>query len=125
MCRWIPVLLVAPLLTGCGTLANMDGRSFALMGPPDRPTRVFGGVANDIRWVGEQAERVVEPDDPWCIPISFASAGYFGLVDLPLSLVGDIVTLPKVVRGTSKPQPPTARPAESGLGSGSQERESP
>jgi hypothetical protein len=73
----------------------MDGRSFALMGPPDRPTRTFGGVANDVRWAGEQAQRVVD-EGPEYIPIVLPLVAYFGLVDLPLSLVGDIVTLPKV-----------------------------
>ena len=108
------VLLAAPLLSGCGTIANMQGKSVALIGPLDRETRAFGGVANDARWVGEQAGRVAAPDDPWSIPINLALAGYFGLIDLPLSLVGDIVTLPKVIRGTTRLQPPAARHAELG-----------
>ena len=114
MSRRLLVLLAAPLLTGCGTMSNMQGKSFALIGPRDRESRAFGGVANDVRWVGEQAERVVSPDDPWSIPTNLTLACYFGLVDLPLSLVGDIVTLPKVVWGRGKPQRPAARNAEPG-----------
>src|SRR5688572_4456626 len=105
MPRRLLVLFAAPLLSGCGTMANMSGKSVAMMGPQDSEVRAFGGVANDIRWVGEQGRRVVTPDDPWDALFGPALAVYFGLVDLPLSLVGDIVTLPSVVRSSRSPSP--------------------
>jgi uncharacterized protein YceK len=98
MPRQLLALFAAVLLSGCGTLANMQNRSVPAIGPPDRETRTFGGVANDVRWVGEQISRVAAPEESWEVPVGLAMAGYFGLVDLPFSLVGDILTLPKVVR---------------------------
>jgi hypothetical protein len=42
--------------------------------------------------------------DPFLIPIHTAVAGYYGLVDLPLSLVGDTLTLPRVLSRRKKYQ---------------------
>jgi hypothetical protein len=62
---------------GCGTMANLDGRKLALIDLPHQevPTP-FGGVGRDVRWI--------------------SSGGVFFVADIPLSLIGDIVTLPKV-----------------------------
>jgi uncharacterized protein YceK len=71
--------------SGCGTMANIEGRQL----PPPSPAgqeicRPFGGVRRDIAWAKASA-----------------SPGNLKYVaDLPLSLVGDIVTLPKAVIGT-------------------------
>ena len=71
--------------SGCGTMANIEGRQL----PPPSPAgqeicRPFGGVRRDIAWAK-----------------SAASPGNLKYVaDLPLSLVGDLVTLPKTVIGT-------------------------
>lgn len=74
--------LVAAFLlmtTGCGTLANLDGRKLALidMGHQETPTP-FGGVGRDLRWI--------------------ASGAVFFIMDIPFSLFADIVTLPKVLK---------------------------
>ena len=71
--------------TGCGTMANIDGRRL----PPPSPagqelTRPFGGVRRDIEWLKSEK--------------SPSNLKY--VADLPLSLVGDLVTLPKTVIGT-------------------------
>ena len=100
------LLLAAPLLTGCGTMANMSGKSLALIGPPDREVRPFGGVANDVRWVGEQVGWAVKTDEPQYAPFNLAAAGYFGLIDLPFSLIGDVITLPRILRGYRAPLSP-------------------
>lgn len=92
-----------PLLAGCGTLANVDGRSYALIGPPDREIRPFGGVANDLRWIREHAGRVVAPEYSATIPVSLTVIGFFGLIDLPLSLIGDFVTLPQILAMQGEP----------------------
>jgi hypothetical protein len=70
--------------TGCGTMANMDGRRL----PPPSPagqevSRPFGGVRRDIEWL--QSGK--------------APGNLVYAADLPLSLVGDLVTLPKTVIG--------------------------
>jgi hypothetical protein len=78
-------LFAALTSSGCGTMANIEGRRL----PPPSPagqelTRPFGGVRRDIEW----AKSVKSPDN-----LKYVA-------DLPLSLVGDLVTLPKTVIGT-------------------------
>jgi uncharacterized protein YceK len=70
---------------GCGTMANLDGRQLPPPSPPRQAvTTPFGGVRRDIEWAK-----------------STESPGNLRYVaDLPLSLVGDLVTLPKTVIGT-------------------------
>ena len=101
-------LCVASLLGGCGTMANMDGRSHVLLSH-EREPRAFGGVINDIRWARDQSERAIESSTVMAIPFNIVLAGYFGFVDLPLSLIGDIVTLPKVMGWTSERYPPPTK----------------
>lgn len=71
----------ALLLCGCGTSANLHGQRLAFLSTPDeyRP-RIFGGVANDFGWTGSVAW--------WSKPIF--------VLDFPVSLVADIVTIPEV-----------------------------
>lgn len=113
MDRCLLIAVIAPFVLGCGTMANMDGRSFALMGPPDRETQLYGGAANDFRWVGEQAGRVVAPDEPTDVLFGIVMMGYFGLIDLPLSFIGDTLTLPQVIWGSRKPDTSTAHQPDS------------
>jgi hypothetical protein len=70
---------------GCGTMANLDGRQLPPPSPPGKVVATpFGGVRRDIEWAK-----------------STESPGNLRYVaDLPLSLVGDLVTLPKTVIGT-------------------------
>jgi len=79
------VLAVGFASLGCGTMANLDGRELPAPGPPGQAvTTPFGGVRRDIIWAR-----------------SAGSPGNLRYVaDLPLSLVGDLVTLPKTVIGT-------------------------
>jgi hypothetical protein len=85
--RVMGYLALSAVLTssGCGTLANIDGRRL----PPPSPagqevSRPFGGVRNDIEWLRSEK----------------APGNLKYAADLPLSLVGDLVTLPKTVIGT-------------------------
>jgi uncharacterized protein YceK len=69
---------------GCGTMANVKGRRLPSPGPSGQEvSRPFGGVRRDIEWL--QSEK--------------APGNLLYAADLPLSLVGDIVTLPKTVTG--------------------------
>jgi uncharacterized protein YceK len=128
MKRFLPILCVLPLVAGCGSLANMDGREFALMGPRVDDPKPFGGAGNDIRWVREQVRGAVSADELSVVPLHISLAGYFGLVDLPMSLVGDTFTLPKIISdigksSTENDSPPNltgaATTASEGLRSGS------
>jgi uncharacterized protein YceK len=69
---------------GCGTMANVEGRRLPTPGPSGQEvSRPFGGVRKDIEWLHSEQ-----------------SPGNLKYVaDLPLSLVGDIVTLPRTVTG--------------------------
>lgn len=110
MPRYLLPLAAATLLTGCGTMANVNGTSYALIGPPDSQPRPFGGVANDLRWFREQTGYVVDSEDVLAAPINAVMACYFGIIDLPFSLVGDIVTLPSLLRGDRATRPATSGP---------------
>jgi uncharacterized protein YceK len=87
-------LLIALTLaasSGCGTMLNMDGKERLDFGGSDlavnapyvpkyrRPIFPFGGISNDIAWI----KTANQPSDV-----------IFSLIDMPLSFVGDIVTLP-------------------------------
>ena len=69
--------------SGCGTMANLEGKSHPMLSHVDvEEPRPFGGVGRDIRWV-------------WTVTFP-ANLMFVG--DLPLSLVGDVVTLPRTLR---------------------------
>ena len=83
-------LLATSLAAGCGTFANMQGRDGpgvdgCSMGPP----KPFGGVSRDVRWTNE-------------------GYGVF-LADVPLSFVGDLVTLPVILVESSQAKHPSTQ----------------
>jgi uncharacterized protein YceK len=67
----IAVLALSTAICGCGTMTNMHSATGNI------PPRPFGGLATDFDAIGE--------------------GDLLGLVDLPGSLVGDVVTLPDVL----------------------------
>jgi len=74
--------------SGCGTMFNLAGEEPWMIGlPRERQTAPFGGIDNDVRWLSRGAP----PNEwrPWCIAA--------GAADMPLSLVGDILTLPYTI----------------------------
>lgn len=82
-------LLVCAALSGCGTMNNVTGRTAGLLPsmPSERPTVPFGGVVDDAAWMA----RCIPPDQWSWMGIVLAAA------DTPLSLAGDIITLPYTV----------------------------
>ena len=108
--RALPLLLLTLVTTGCGTMANLNGQP----GPGFRignmePVRVYGGVRNDAKWLWsvvawpewqdlERPDSMVDALDT----VSTTAGGvivyaYFAAIDLPLSVIGDTVTLPCVI----------------------------
>ena len=82
--RFVALSALAAMF-GCGTMANLDGRPLPTAGFEGREsTTPFGGVHRDIIWMRSGQ----------------APANLKYAADLPLSLVGDLVTLPKAVIGT-------------------------
>lgn len=72
-------------MSGCGTMFNLSGHEPWLMGPaPMRPITPFGGIDNDVRVMkrGKSA-------DAWESGPIVA-----GVIDMPFSFFGDVVTLP-------------------------------
>ena len=79
---FIAAFLLVP--SGCGTIANMNGETVLSVGGPfPQPTTPFGGVARDLKLAVEPEMMVVG------LPFTF-----FLLLDAPVSLAGDIITLP-------------------------------
>src|SRR5262245_26938032 len=90
--------------TGCGTIRNMDGHTtYGRAKSGWTPPTPFGGVANDALWLSETVSDVEEVLD---VPGAVVACAFI-LVDMPLSLVGDVVTLP----GTMSPPPQPPGPA--------------
>lgn len=67
----IATLALSTVICGCGTMASFHNSS------PGNPARPFGGVANDFD--------------------AIFTGDALGLIDLPGSLVADVVTLPDVL----------------------------
>jgi len=86
--RRLNVIIAAILLfvvSGCGTIYNVTGHEPWLVGlPPERPIDLFGGLDNDLRWMA----RGTAPNSS--APLAVVAAA----IDMPFSLVGDVVTLP-------------------------------
>lgn len=79
-------------ITGCGTMFNCAGCEPWLMGqPPSRDIAPFGGVDNDIRWMKRFTDPNQYPQGE-CDPVPVAMIA--PALDIPLSLAGDIITLP-------------------------------
>jgi uncharacterized protein YceK len=85
MFKLLPIVVLAlpTALCGCGTMSNMHDAT------GNSPPKVFGGLATDLNAIGE--------------------GDLLGLVDIPGSLVGDVVTLPDVVLTNARHQRMTAR----------------
>ncbi len=70
---------------GCGTMANIDGRRSPVLSETGQEiARPFGGIRRDMEWIKEGT----------------APGTLKYVADLPLSFVGDIVTLPTTMTGT-------------------------
>jgi uncharacterized protein YceK len=80
--------------SGCGTMVNMVDPMFG--GFPDKPShaekQIYGGVVNDFDVIGGA---VYWKSD--YAPTARPFAVVVGLIDLPLSLVADTITLPWTV----------------------------
>jgi uncharacterized protein YceK len=82
------------IATGCGTMVNMTDPMFSA--PSNEPSRaekqIYGGVVNDVDVIGGA---VYWKSD--YAPTARPFAVVVGLIDLPLSLVADTITLPWTV----------------------------
>jgi uncharacterized protein YceK len=90
----LTVAALMVLLSGCGTVANLSKQ-----GPP------YGGVGEDVT-AGEESYRYWCHPSGACIPPIFdlTRAGCLLGIDLPLSVVGDTLTLPVTLVQLSMPK---------------------
>ncbi|MCA9068096.1 MAG: hypothetical protein KDA84_04200 [Planctomycetaceae bacterium] len=101
-------------VSGCGTLANVQGMEGMLISAPGvEPVRVYGGVRKDFELIAEVVGSPETDDDTennWDNPIEVAVGipliGYFAVVDPVLSFVGDTITLPYVLTLKGEPGDP-------------------
>jgi uncharacterized protein YceK len=97
-----PVMLVGLLLVllasiGCGTLYNLDFNTCCCGGRPDS-NRIYGGVEAELAFAVRNLREITTPDTPISTQIfgvTFVSV--LTILDLPLSIVGDTVTLPLTI----------------------------
>ena len=102
-------------LGGCGTLSNV--------GPGDcgahSPKKVYGGVREDAAAVVEYGQKVGGASNPGEAASTAALGLYFLAVDMPLSAVGDTLTLPWTIAASCRPDPEPEKPgARSGAAAG-------
>lgn len=90
-------LFSAILLSGCGTMANLEGIQIFSIGPPrEEPTKALGGVARDAKMVALLAS------ETWENPlygVATCPLSVLFIADMSISLVGDLVSLPIVING--------------------------
>jgi uncharacterized protein YceK len=80
--------LLLTATSGCGTMQNMRGQpnAFGSLPHPTRPPVPFGGVIADSLCVVNGTFGGLNVETLVFVP--------FALIDLPFSLVGDVITLP-------------------------------
>jgi uncharacterized protein YceK len=94
---WLLVFLVIPAVSGCGTLSNLGRYTGIVVLDGTHTERVYGGVWRDLEFVQDDMAGVVRPGPGLERASQLVGAAYFLLVDLPLSAVGDTLTLPLVL----------------------------
>lgn len=97
----VTLVLVAPLMGGCGTMMNV-----AYFNPSEGGERIYGGVRTDLiaaqMCLDDSAKGDITADKARSV-----GAFFLCLADVPLSLIGDTATLPLTVFDTLKPRDPT------------------
>jgi uncharacterized protein YceK len=90
MNRVLPTICFALLCSGCGTMANLEGKEFAFLSHSGvREPRLYGGVRNDLEW-------------------KF-------YLDIPCSAIADTLTIPIVLQRQSNDDLPASPEVTPGL----------
>jgi hypothetical protein len=101
---WHLLLAAAALVpAGCGTFLNMQETAWRPFWPEDgTPTRrVYGGVAYDAAFGANMLASSFQPGAEFFGPLGFNWGWSVLTVDLPLSAVGDTITLPWTVAASA------------------------
>jgi uncharacterized protein YceK len=104
-------VLVAVALAGCGTIANVGGGRW-------RTSKIYGGVLRDVKstedWIADYS---AEPKTGIMRDVGVGVGVGLIAIDLPLSAVGDTLTLPITIpvalrrpRQPDLPPPPVVTP---------------
>src|SRR4029079_6814850 len=101
----IVALMATALLSGCGTVANMQETSgITPPGGRGEPSRVYGGVQSDFSAIQASVQQVSNGEQD-----SVARLLIWAL-DVPLSLIGDTVTLPYILAHQPDPALKSGQP---------------
>jgi uncharacterized protein YceK len=110
--------LVLPILAGCGTVQNARAGDWIFS---SGPKEIYGGVKIDADNSVKCCKDCFAGDKPFLengLPrlAALAGAAYLIVIDLPLSVVGDTLTLPQTIRATMEraKNKPEAAQAEKG-----------
>lgn len=90
-------LFACLFVCGCGTLHNIHPQG----APATGETRVYGGVREDLRAAKDSFQGVVRAKGLTDFAGN-AGMGAFCVLDLPLSAIGDTVTLPIAIKRASE-----------------------
>ncbi len=108
-------VLVAVALIGCGTIANVSGGRW-------RTSKIYGGVLRDVKstedWIADYS---AEPKTSIMRDVGVGVGVGLIAIDLPLSVVGDTLTLPITIpvalnrprQPNLPPPPPVVNPVSS------------
>jgi uncharacterized protein YceK len=89
-------------LSGCGTLFNLPKQTGLVIFDTTPTEQVYGGVLRDARTVQEDWKNVISPEGANGRLDSMVGAAYVALIDLPLSALGDTLTLPITISAARK-----------------------
>jgi uncharacterized protein YceK len=96
------VALSAVWVSGCGTVGNC----WSCCSSGDRT--VYGGVVKTVKLAGDGVNEAAKLDSPLC-PLYLVGSACFLAVDVPLSLIGDTLTLPWTIPATFNSSHPPER----------------
>jgi uncharacterized protein YceK len=97
MARYFLAMVLLPLASGCGTCCNLGRYTGIIILDGTHTERVYGGVWRDLAFAQDDLAGVPRPESGLERAGQLVGAAYCLLVDLPLSAVGDTLTLPLVL----------------------------
>src|SRR5688572_4114847 len=93
----VALAMSALWLSGCGTVHNLCGEAGRF---GDGEKKVYGGVASSAEYVIYFASGITSIDDLNGLAGWVLGTGYSVFVNMPLSAIGDTLTLPWTVSAT-------------------------
>jgi hypothetical protein len=96
---------LSPVATGCSTMRNVGMMAVVVEGESPGSKEPFGGVRASSRAVANGVESLRTCNQFCYVPVVTECAALAVLIDVPLSLVGDVLTLPYCLYYSDTPPP--------------------